>query len=236
MWKIVTFLFAIFVLNEARYHRYFDPQNELIETKWMDRKISRDSARITNGQPAVIADFPYLVAMIDVARGGFVCGGSIIGLHWSLSAAHCTDSGTPYHLINLRGGSTNRGSGGIIFFVQQYWNHPLYGAPGNARSLEYDIVILRTQPDSPIQGTHVSHVALPPNCPTGNCCNICGGTSITVSGWGRIETGASSQTLNQLVAPVHDFDDCNRIWGRIGPVFFCKSVIDGRDTCSGDSA
>ncbi|KAG5667710.1 hypothetical protein PVAND_015681 [Polypedilum vanderplanki] len=184
----------------------------------MDRKISRDSARITNGQPAVIADFPYLVAMIDVAEEDLSGGGSIIGLHWSLISSSLYRQ---WHTISFDKSSWWFNKSWFRwnnFFVQQYWNHPLYGAPGNARSLEYDIVILRTQPDSPIQGTHVSHVALPPNCPTGNCCNICGGTS------GRIETGASSQTLNQLVAPVHDFDDCNRIWGRIGPVFFCKSV------------
>jgi hypothetical protein len=82
-------------------------------------------------------------------------------------------------MINLRGGSTNRGSGGIIFFVRQYWNHPLFGDPNNPRRLSFDISILQTQQDSPIQGLHVAPVLLPPNCASGNCCQICGGTTVS---------------------------------------------------------
>jgi hypothetical protein len=82
-------------------------------------------------------------------------------------------------MINLRGGSTNRGTGGTIFFVRQYWNHPLYGNPNNQRSLEYDICIMETQGDSPIQGTNVAPIALPPNCVSGVCCLICGGVSVS---------------------------------------------------------
>lgn len=42
----------------------------------------------------------------------------------------------------------------------------------------------------------------------------------------------SSNSLNQLTAPVHEWNDCMRIWNRNGPSFVCKAVIDGRDTVS----
>ncbi|KAG5667711.1 hypothetical protein PVAND_015682 [Polypedilum vanderplanki] len=86
-----------------------------------------------------------------------------------------------------------------------------------------------------MQGLHVAPVALPPNCNNDVCCNICGGTTIVVTGWGVTETGSTSQTLRQLTAPVMSLAECDRIWGRMGPSFFCKATINGRDTCGGDS-
>jgi secreted trypsin-like serine protease len=222
-------LLAVAFLATAAHGRYV--QEELVATPWMDRVwLDEREARIFRGEPAEIADFPYQLAYLDLTRGGFRCGASAIGQHWSLTAAHCLQTNTPAVSLQLRGGSTNRNTGGFLFNVQAYWMHPSY----NTR-LEYDIGIMRTPDNSPIVGTHVAHVPLPPLCPdTQVCCGVCTGVSMIVTGWGSTENGATT-TLRQLTAPVHEWNDCMRIWNRNGPSFVCKAVIDGRDTCGGDS-
>ena len=43
----------------------------------------------------------------------------------------------------------------------------------------------------------------------------------------------------QLTKPVHEFNDCVRIWAgfrvTVTDDMFCKSAFDSRDTCDGDS-
>ncbi|KAL7015416.1 hypothetical protein ACKWTF_016445 [Chironomus riparius] len=206
-------------------------QDELVPTRWMDRIIPDDgNERIFGGEPAEIADFPYMIAYLDLTRGGFRCGSSAIGLHWVLTAAHCLEIMTPINQLQLRGGSTMRNTGGVLFSVQAYWMHPSY----NTR-LEYDIGLVRTPDNHPIVGTNIAFIPLAGICPdTQVCCDVCDGVSLLVSGWGRTPEG-STNSLNQLTAPVHEWNDCMRIWNRNGPSFVCKAVIDGRDTCSGDS-
>ena len=109
-----------------------------------------------------------------------MCGASAIGTRWSLTAAHCLERGTPAAQIQLRGGSTNRNSGGFIFQAQQYPLHPQY----NSRTLSNDIAAIQTLASSLIQGLHVAHARLPGNCATA-CCTTCDPDNIIVKGWGR---------------------------------------------------
>lgn len=95
--------------------------------------------RIVNGQPANIADFPHHLGLFDLQNGGYQCGAVNIAPLWALSAAHCLDRNTAPEFINLWGGSTSRISGGIVFFVAQYINHPQY----NAATLNNDISVIR---------------------------------------------------------------------------------------------
>lgn len=99
----------------------------------------KTNQRIVNGQPADIADFPHHLGLFDLQRGGYQCGAVNIASLWAISAAHCLDSSTPPEFINLWGGSTSRLSGGIVFFVVQYINHPQY----NSMNLNNDISVIR---------------------------------------------------------------------------------------------
>jgi len=49
----------------------------------------RDEAFIVGGFPAQIADYPHSLALLDMVRGGFICGASNIHRLWALTAAHC---------------------------------------------------------------------------------------------------------------------------------------------------
>jgi hypothetical protein len=77
--KAILLLLAVVAIAESRYL-----EEELIETPWMFRK---NLGRIFGGEPAEIANFPYMVALIDLQVGGFRCGGSIISSNFALSAA-----------------------------------------------------------------------------------------------------------------------------------------------------
>lgn len=133
----------------------------------------RDSA----GEPADIANFPHMLALLDNSRGGFMCGASTISTRWALSAAHCLERNTPPQHIQLRGGSTARNSGGFLFTAQSYTLHPQY----NPRTLSNDIAVIQTLASTPIQGTNVRAIAIPPNCNT-ICCTTCDPELIVVTG------------------------------------------------------
>jgi secreted trypsin-like serine protease len=66
--------------------RYFDAFPT--RTPAMDRIYDpARGSRIVNGEPADIADFPHMLALLDFTRGGFRCGASNIHPLWSLTAA-----------------------------------------------------------------------------------------------------------------------------------------------------
>jgi secreted trypsin-like serine protease len=172
-----------------------------------------------------------MLALLDAGRGGFICGASAISTRWALSAAHCLEGNRPPAQISFRGGSTARNSGGFIFNAQSITLHPNY----NPRTLSNDIVSIQVLASTPIQGTNVRPIPLPPNCAAA-CCTTCPPENIVVTGWGRNENGVLPVNLQQLTAPIHNQAQCNSQWGgSVGANFFCKSVVNGRDTCNGDS-
>jgi secreted trypsin-like serine protease len=101
------------------------------------------SPLVVGGTPARIEDFPYSLALLDLARGRppghYICGASNIHRQWALSAAHCLDARTPPESIQLYGGSTSRLTGGRRFFVSRYILHPNY----RRLSLDNDVAVLQ---------------------------------------------------------------------------------------------
>lgn len=98
-----------------------------------------NSPLIVGGYPADIKDFPHSLALLDLNRGGYICGASNINRLYALSAAHCLQSNTPPESIQLYGGSTSRLSGGRKFFVTRYILHPNY----SRFTLDNDIAVLQ---------------------------------------------------------------------------------------------
>lgn len=175
--KSFVFLFVVVAAVSA-----LEPtlEREGGRTPSKDRLYLGPSPFIVNGQPADISQFPHMLVLIDLRSGGFICGASAIGPRWALSAAHCLEMNTPAAQIQLRGGSTNRNTGGFIFQASRYSLHPQY----NTRTLDNDIAAIEVQAGTPIQGLNVAHARLPPNCAAA-CCTTCAPDLIIVTGWGR---------------------------------------------------
>jgi trypsin len=206
------------------------------KTPWSERQYLGWSPSIVRGQPADIANFPHMLALLDLGRGGFICGASIISsvdggtTNWAITAAHCVDRNAPASQIQFRAGSTNRNTGGTVFQTTRYINHPQY----NRNSLANDVSV--AQVSANFAGTHIRAAALTPICNTAGtnaCCRVCAPQSVLVTGWGRDENGALPLNLRQLTAPVHPRGTCG--WANIGPDVFCKAVVNNADTCNGDS-
>jgi secreted trypsin-like serine protease len=227
--KVFVFVFlALTAVSAFRLEPTYEREGG--RTPWSERQYLGPSPFIVRGDPAEISQFPHMLVLLDLTRGGFICGASAISSRWSLTAAHCLERNTPAQQIQLRGGSTNRNTGGFIFQAQTYSLHPQY----NSRTLANDVAAIQVQAGTPIQGLHVAHARLPGNCATA-CCTTCDPDNVIVKGWGRDENGQFPLLLRQLTAPIHNHADCGRLWSGIGSNFFCKSVINGADSCNGDS-
>lgn len=76
--------------------------------------------RIIGGVKTDIDSVPYVVLIRQ--RKIHYCGGSIISKDWVLTAAHCTQAGTPED-YKVRVGSRNRKNGGELIKVKEIINH-----------------------------------------------------------------------------------------------------------------
>lgn len=122
---LVLFVIAIFVALSECGSLPIRPIYKNRTPQYLRNK-SKNRGRIIGGKPADIENFPHMLVLLDLRMGGFICGASAIHRFWAISAAHCLEFQTPPSEINLRGGSSNRLSGGFIFFTESYTLHPQY--------------------------------------------------------------------------------------------------------------
>lgn len=142
---------------------------------------------------------------------------------------------TPPHLINLYGDSTSRLTGGTLFFVDAYTNHPLYrriGLGTGQRIWDYDVSVIQISATTPLEGTFIRPTVLPPPC-VDECCGVCEGTVITLAGWGRTHLGTIPINLQMLNQTIVNHADCGPFWeNQITDRMFCVSA-DFYDSCDG---
>jgi len=216
-----------------------EPRIERVDDRTPERERRYEGFQpfIVRGEPAEIANYPHMLALLRTSTGGFICGGSIIAASdrqassWALTAAHCIAPSTTASGFQWRAGSTRRNSGGTVYASAQIFNHPQY----NSRTLANDVTLVRTT--VPMSGTNIHAIPIAPRCAatgTYGCCGACSGM-ITVTGWGRDEFNNLPLDLRRLDAPIYRRQDCTSRWGNIGADVMCKGVIDNRDTCNGDS-
>ena len=140
--KVLCSLFVLLAVSQASQSKSVRPrytERLSLRTPFFHRRRAGIDATIVGGSPADIADFPHHLGLLDLSFGGYICGASNIGTLWALSAAHCLEFNTPPTSINLWGGSTSRLTGGHIFFVSEYINHPEY----DTWTLDNDISLIR---------------------------------------------------------------------------------------------
>ncbi|MFG3348555.1 serine protease [Streptomyces sp. NPDC048018] len=203
---------------------------------------SADSV-VVGGQPARIAEAPWVVALssrdrFGGTRAGQFCGGVVVAPTKVLTAAHCLGrevlGGEPSQLADFKviaGRTSLRGQGGAEIGISDTWVHPHYDPAANSD----DLAVLTLQKALPT--AYVIDVAAPED-PA-----MHPGTPATVYGWGDT-TGNGSYATSLRSAQVQVLPDeaCERAYpGGSGVSYRGDSMLcagdpaGGRDACQGDS-
>ena len=179
--------------------------------------------RIIGGDDIHISEYPATVSL-NVDRSAHICGGTIIGSRWVLTAAHCIDpSNNPgFYSINLN--STFIGDSSLIdYVVKDYIIHPEY----NGNDITSDIAVLELDHDIT---EHAKKAVLSINKPSVD-------ESAHTVGWGVIGyfdgdgyLPAHLQYTNGVIAST---SHCEQSVQRPGVV--CFDPREESTTCSGDS-
>ena len=188
--------------------------------------------RIVGGAPIAIAQVPWQVNLN--IRNTSLCGASIIGTQWLVTAAHCVAGAAPSE-ISAYVGVTNRG--------ERYQNPVFVSAvvinPGwNANTFTGDIALLQLSAPLTFSPT-IQAISLPITQDPGVW--PAAGTAGQISGWGSTSYGgtASDALLAATVSVIGGPGDA--ACGSYGGSFrnaesVCAGVPQaGIDTCQGDS-
>ncbi|XP_055691220.1 brachyurin-like [Lutzomyia longipalpis] len=222
----------------------------------LDGEFSNESnlnvtSRILNGQVASATRFPYfcditgytLLDILNPARNRVYsrCGGAIITKNWVITAAHClVERRTLGVLVILNsfriiaGSVVNgvAGSNGQTRYVLQNNAHP--HAFYNPSTLINDIGLIEVPLDFNLNGIFVAAIPLP-----AYSVNLGAGASqqLTVMGFGRTETGATSAVLLSATLIITAQSQCQATYPLTATTIFCAQDTTApiSATCDGDS-
>uniref|UniRef100_A0A336LV69 CSON005753 protein n=1 Tax=Culicoides sonorensis TaxID=179676 RepID=A0A336LV69_CULSO len=173
----VVLLFSLIAASSA--HRLPPGLAQLLTNLNYVQAYTEDdyAGRIVGGTETTIASHPHQLVMLR--SGSFICGGSIISTAWALSAAHCLDDYPSVRSVQFRAGSTDRTQGGLLVTATEYHIHPKY----DIYTASYDAAVVKVTPS--FSGTSIRPIPLP-----SSGVELVSGTTVTVTGWGRTETGS----------------------------------------------
>ncbi|KAG5669399.1 hypothetical protein PVAND_017286 [Polypedilum vanderplanki] len=241
--SLLIAIFLLFKFTSALYPIRSDwhkipPAYEAPELKHLIRKYfgvsELPSKRIVNGDLARIGQFPHQVLkFMQASNGGwFFCGGSIIGAHWVLTAAHCV-----LHRVNVeiyaglidRAATAEYFSGTLSSLAFRI--HPEY----NEAFLDHDIALIEIISPIPLVG-NVRQIPLPRRQ---DATTSVVGLQATASGFGATFAGGpGSQFLRYWEQPIAPDSVCLSYYA---PGWFlpdqniCMDTSSGRAVCQGDS-
>ena len=197
--------------------------------------IRDQDVKITGGTTALISDFPYQVYYIS---GNYVCGGSIIGNRWILTAAHCTEddygNSIPVSQMAIRAGMNDpsKPSDGQIYYVKNVIVHDGY----NNTTLLNDIAILELK--DTINTLNASPIKIVTSVDVANGATDPGVMS-WVTGWGltSVNPDVVPTSLQKVQLPLITNAQAATVWGNsITATNLMAGYLNGnKDACSGDS-
>ncbi|XP_073831856.1 transmembrane protease serine 9-like [Musca autumnalis] len=181
--------------------------------------------RIVGGAVASEGQFPYQVSLRW--SGAHVCGGSIIGPRYILTAAHCltfntADEKLPPSLISVRAGSRAFNRGGQVIEAVETYVHPDY------KNFDNDIGVVKlTKPLEFNESVRAIPLAThePPT-----------GVPVITSGWGHTSNnGTVVEMLRYNVLSALTSVDCSHRLPAIPESVICLAHSQGNGVCDGDS-
>jgi secreted trypsin-like serine protease len=182
--------------------------------------------RIVGGEPTTIKEHPWQVAL-NVAIDGQtdLCGGSLIGDRWMLTAAHCFKPSSRPDEVKAKAGATNYVTEGAWSDIEKIVIHEAYD-PGSHEN-DLALIGLRSRPQGrviPLAGAQAIPVGQP----------------LEVTGWGATgEGGDGARRLLKASVPYVDNVTCNEPTAYNGAIkrgMMCAGYREGGvDSCQGDS-
>ena len=191
----------------------------------------RSSGRIVGGEESGEREYPWMVSLRSPP--GAVCGGSLLGDQWVLTAAHCT----PPHLspaqLSVHLGD-DRPLAGHQLTVSRIVLHPQY----EPDTSNYDFSLVKLSTRLQFGGP----AELRPVClPETDRADYSGQTGL-VTGWGVTQEGGAQLApgLREVNVTVMSGQDCRDLTDypahSITPAMLCAGEPGGgRDSCQGDS-
>ncbi|XP_012921868.2 kallikrein-11 isoform X1 [Heterocephalus glaber] len=183
--------------------------------------------RIIKGYPCLPHSQPWQVALFQKTR--LLCGATLIGPQWLLTAAHCRK---PHYRVLLGEHNLNREDGcEQRQTATESFPHPDFNNSLPNKDHRNDIMLVKL-PRPAVITQAVRPLSLPSHCVTA-------GTNCLISGWG---TTSSPQlhlphTLRCTNISIMKHEECERAYpGNITDTMVCASVRqEGKDSCQGDS-
>ncbi|MGY2896720.1 trypsin-like serine protease [Deinococcus sp. UYEF24] len=189
---------------------------------------------IINGTRATAATAPFQVK-IDVTdakdpNDGGICGGSVIAPRWILTAAHCVPTGTLPSQVKVRAGviDLTGGTDGPLD-VDQIMVHERYDTATN----DNDIALIKLKTSVPVSIAPIIP-ALSDETPLNAA-----GTLVRVSGFGKTESGNTSDQLLYVDQQISTDQKCKAAWEGATSNMICAETPANdtvvRESCQGDS-
>ena len=183
---------------------------------------------IVGGSEVTPYSLPWQVGLVSPGGDTPWCGGTIIGPNHILTAAHCM--GGSFEIIVGEHDVTDTDDG-TRHTVCSTISHPDYNE--DTTNYDYAIVVL----NEPITlGSRAVPACLPDASFGGNFLDD---KTMTVSGWGRLESGGDTpNVLMSVDVPGVSNDACRESYGEssITDVMLCAGQPEGGiDSCQGDS-
>ncbi|XP_055378632.1 trypsin Blo t 3-like [Condylostylus longicornis] len=180
--------------------------------------------RIVGGDDAEIENYPYQISL--QLKGQHFCGGSIYKPNVIITAAHCV-VGREAKDLNIRAGSKNRESGGVVIKVKEI----ISAEEWNEQTIDNDIAII-VLAENLQYSNKIQPIELAKEEPKA-------GKLAKISGWGLLKEGGreSPLILKAITIAIWDRNDCNILVGeRLTKNMICAGIKEGgQGPCQMDS-
>ena len=195
---------------------------------------SKNQLKIIGGTDAAIENFPWQVYF---TAGRYLCGGSIIGEKWILTAAHCTfddeDIAIPKNKMAIKVGTNYPKSSttGKIYYIENVIVHEDY-SPDTYLN---DIAILELKDSIDFPNAHYIELINTDEVESGAADP---GVLSWVTGWGltAVDPDEHATILQKVQLPIVSNETASSVWGTVHESVLMAGYTSGnKDACSGDS-
>lgn len=188
------------------------------------------NSRIVGGTVMIKGQLPYQGSLqvcrsinIYTERCGHICGASLLGSKWGLTAAHCIDRVVPTSL-RIRFGSLAMFEGGILCEIINSEVHPQY----DRYYYDYDYGLVELK-----QRISPTAYIKPINLPRENY-EVAAGTMCTVGGWGyTLNSSQSASILRGVNVRAFSLQDCVNFYKDefVSNRMMCAGYVEGGKDC-----